>query len=181
MIAPTSRGIDRVLDRLDDVHQVGPNRFKALCPAHEDRSPSLGIALGADRRVLLFCFAGCRCEEILHAIGLTWAALFSDDGHSSRPRRVPPGESEQERACREVLEREARATMRRARWLPYWTAADHVREYAALAAITRARANVLGASHPRVWALLEFAATIEREASNTEVVLDTVAAARRTP
>jgi len=172
MIAATSRGIDKVLARLDRVRQVGRSRFTALCPAHEDRSPSLSVALGADRRVLVFCFAGCRAEEILRAIGLTWAALFSADGRSPRPRRAPAGESEQERTCREILEREARAAARRARWLPQWIAADHVREYSKVVAIVRAYASALGETDPATWPLLEFGAAVEREVFQTEAVLD---------
>jgi len=30
----------------------------ALCPAHDDRNPSLSIQL-ADDRILIHCFAGC--------------------------------------------------------------------------------------------------------------------------
>lgn len=41
-----------------------------LCPAHDDRSPSLSISTGRDGRLRLHCFAGCSHEAILEAAGL---------------------------------------------------------------------------------------------------------------
>lgn len=39
----------------------------ARCPAHDDRTPSLGVTLG--RRAILFhCFAGCSQDQILTAL-----------------------------------------------------------------------------------------------------------------
>jgi hypothetical protein len=39
----------------------------ACCPAHEDRTPSLGVTLG--RKAILFhCFAGCDQESVLSAL-----------------------------------------------------------------------------------------------------------------
>jgi hypothetical protein len=45
-------------------------RLKGMCrcPAHDDRTPSLGVSLG--RRAILFhCFAGCTNEAVLDALG----------------------------------------------------------------------------------------------------------------
>ena len=36
--------------------------WMACCPAHDDRTPSLSIADGAEGRILLTCFAGCTWE-----------------------------------------------------------------------------------------------------------------------
>lgn len=41
----------------------------ARCPAHEDRNPSLSIAVGTDGRVLLKCHAGCEYAAIAAAVG----------------------------------------------------------------------------------------------------------------
>jgi hypothetical protein len=49
--------------------------WMACCPAHEDTTPSLAIDPGDDK-VLLYCFAGCPPEAIVHALGLTLADLF---------------------------------------------------------------------------------------------------------
>ena len=43
--------------------------YKALCPAHEDRNPSLSIKQG-DSVVVVICFTGCTFEEIRAALGL---------------------------------------------------------------------------------------------------------------
>ena len=42
----------------------------ALCPAHDDRSPSLSLREGRDGRVLLYCFAGCTYASIVAALDL---------------------------------------------------------------------------------------------------------------
>lgn len=52
--------------------------WQACCPAHEDNSPSLSIALGREGRILLKCHAGCEQESIVAALGLTMADLFED-------------------------------------------------------------------------------------------------------
>jgi hypothetical protein len=51
-------------------------RWKARCPAHDDRTPSLSIATGKDGRVLLRCWAGCDTLAVLRALGLDWSDLF---------------------------------------------------------------------------------------------------------
>jgi len=66
----------RVLDRLTGVKQTGTGRWIALCPAHEDRSPSFSVRETDDGRVLLHCFAGCANGDVLAAIGLRMSDLF---------------------------------------------------------------------------------------------------------
>ncbi len=75
--------ISSFLDRLESVRRCGSG-WTALCPAHDDRRPSLSIAEGADGRILVFCFAGCSLQEIVRALGLRVHDLFPN---SSRPRR----------------------------------------------------------------------------------------------
>jgi putative DNA primase/helicase len=50
----------------------------AKCPAHPDRSPSLSILQGLNGRVLLRCFAGCKTEDVLEKLCLTWAAICGE-------------------------------------------------------------------------------------------------------
>jgi len=50
----------------------------SLCPAHEDRTPSLSIDEGADGRVLLKCHAGCNTDDVLAALGITRRDLFPE-------------------------------------------------------------------------------------------------------
>ncbi len=61
--------IERVLERLKGVKKEG-TRWKALCPAHDDRQPSLSIGTGRNHQVLLNCFAGCTFEQVLAALDL---------------------------------------------------------------------------------------------------------------
>ena len=52
--------------------------WKAKCPAHTDRHPSLSITEGEDGGIRLKCFsAGCTTEAIVAAVGLTMADLFA--------------------------------------------------------------------------------------------------------
>jgi hypothetical protein len=46
------------------------NGYIDICPAHQDRSPSLSISEGEDGKILLHCFAGCSFNEIISAAGL---------------------------------------------------------------------------------------------------------------
>jgi hypothetical protein len=50
--------------------------YKMRCPAHEDKSPSLGISEGSDGKVLLHCYVGCSLQSICDAIGITVRDLF---------------------------------------------------------------------------------------------------------
>jgi len=70
------RRIDLVLSRLEGVRGRPPGRI-AICPSHEDHSPSLSVAEGSDGRVLLFCHAGCSLENIVAALGLKVSGLFT--------------------------------------------------------------------------------------------------------
>lgn len=71
--------LDVLLNHLDGVKQVGPNQWKAKCPAHDDRNPSLAIGVGDDDRILLKCWAGCGAADVVHAIGMQVSDLFVKD------------------------------------------------------------------------------------------------------
>ena len=55
-----------------------------ICPAHEDRDPSLSIRVTADGLLLLKCFAGCHFEDILRAAGITH--MFKGEPNIPRAR-----------------------------------------------------------------------------------------------
>ncbi|MEW6001021.1 MAG: hypothetical protein AB1729_19740 [Pseudomonadota bacterium] len=59
-----------------------------VCPAHADRTPSLSIRQG-ERGILVHCFAGCRSEDVLRAIGRTKPILNSPPP-SYRPEGTAP-------------------------------------------------------------------------------------------
>jgi hypothetical protein len=71
--------LEKVLSRLDKVKSAGPNKWKACCPAHDDKNPSLGICQASDGKVLLHCWAGCSAADITTAIGLELRNLFPDE------------------------------------------------------------------------------------------------------
>src|SRR5262245_22874068 len=50
--------------------------WKALCPAHEDRNPSLTISEGRDGCALVKCRAGCAIEDVLARVNLTAKDLY---------------------------------------------------------------------------------------------------------
>jgi hypothetical protein len=69
--------LDKLLSRLDKVKRIGNDRYKAICPAHDDHTPSLAIKDDGDR-LLLHCFSGCESADVLGAIGLTFADIMPD-------------------------------------------------------------------------------------------------------
>ena len=71
------RPIDRALERLESV-KAHNGYYKALCPAHDDKAPSLSVSEGDDARVLIKCFAGCSFGAVVEALGLDERDLFTD-------------------------------------------------------------------------------------------------------
>lgn len=80
--------IEVILMRLNKVQRSGSG-YKAICPAHDDRNPSLSISEGDDGRVLLYCFGGCDLEPIVAAMGLRTADLFNAKNGSGRTVKLP--------------------------------------------------------------------------------------------
>lgn len=76
-----------VLDRLEQVRKA-PRGYLARCPAHEDRTPSLSVGVGADDRVLLHCFGGCEAVDIVAVLGLSMKDL-AGDAVVGAPRVLP--------------------------------------------------------------------------------------------
>jgi hypothetical protein len=69
--------LNTLLPLLEKVQSIGNGKYKALCPAHDDRSPSLAIKDDSER-LLLHCFSGCETEDVLGAIGLTFADIMPE-------------------------------------------------------------------------------------------------------
>lgn len=78
--------LDKVLSCLDKVKPAGANKWKACCPAHDDKNPSLAITETSDGTVLLRCWVGCNAKDIVTAIGLELRDLFPGE---KRERRGP--------------------------------------------------------------------------------------------
>ncbi len=79
-----------LLSLLSKVRKMGPDRWMACCPAHNDKSPSLSIRECSDGRVLLHCWTGCGASEIIEAVGLTFDALFPEKLTDHTPRERQP-------------------------------------------------------------------------------------------
>jgi hypothetical protein len=69
----SSSAVEAILSRLRKVRATSAHQWTALCPAHDDHTPSLSIGVGDAGVLLLNCFAraGCTYESILRAIRLT--------------------------------------------------------------------------------------------------------------
>jgi AAA domain len=83
--------ITAILPRLQAVKKSGDG-WTARCPAHDDKDPSLSIALGTDGRILLHCHAnaGCTPETICAKLDLTLADLFPPkDARNGHAAKVP--------------------------------------------------------------------------------------------
>lgn len=75
--ANNSTPIDTILGALKKVCKSSKEgSWMALCPGHEDKSPSLSIRELSDGRVLIYCHAGCEPLEVLDALGLRFEDLF---------------------------------------------------------------------------------------------------------
>ena len=53
-----------VLSVLDNVENLGDNRYRASCPAHRDKRSSLKITI-KDKIIRIRCYGGCRKKKIL--------------------------------------------------------------------------------------------------------------------
>ncbi len=76
--------VELVLSRLSNYKESGKG-WSALCPAHEDRNPSLSISEGDDGRALIKCHAGCSADSICASLSLKLADLM--------PQSAPTGKA----------------------------------------------------------------------------------------
>jgi len=68
----TNPTLEEILSRLNGVTQCG-NYFKALCPCHPDRNPSLTVKPKGDGGALLYCQVckdSAKWTDFLKALGL---------------------------------------------------------------------------------------------------------------
>lgn len=75
--------IDIILPQLKKVKSTS-NGWQASCPAHSDTKPSLSVKQD-NNKVLLYCHAGCKIEDIVHALGLRMTDLFQKNVCLSNP------------------------------------------------------------------------------------------------
>lgn len=106
---------DEILGRLPgEKRKKLPRGWQTLCPAHEDREPSLSVERGEDGRTVLHCHAGCEPGKVLDAVGLKLADLFPDDGKPEERPKV-----QKRRVCEYVYRDEhGQPIGRKVRWEP---------------------------------------------------------------
>jgi hypothetical protein len=87
-VPPDGRGAAMTFEQITDL--FGARRegvgYKALCPAHADKNPSLAIN-ERDGKILLKCMAGCDTKDVLAARGLTFPDL--NNGKNGGGQLVP--------------------------------------------------------------------------------------------
>jgi len=76
-----------LLSKLRGVRECGPGQWMAICPAHDDKTPSLAIAEGKNGGIVLHCHAGCTVAAIVAALGMKTADLMP-----TRRKRLTPNE-----------------------------------------------------------------------------------------
>lgn len=73
---------------MQKVRKVGADRWLACCPAHEDKSPSLNVKLGADGTLLVICRSGCDNDAIREALGMEWRDFFPEKSTGVYDRKL---------------------------------------------------------------------------------------------
>ncbi len=79
--------VELLLSKLSDAKSNGQG-WRARCPAHDDRRPSLSIAEGDDGRALVKCHAGCTPHSIVRAVGLNLTDLMPANGYEKAKPRI---------------------------------------------------------------------------------------------
>ncbi len=83
--------LELVLSKLDCAEQTGLNTYQTLCPAHDDRNPSLTVTLEG-KKILVHCHAGFKSAAVVKAIGMKMSDLYlskaSSKGHVHANQKV---------------------------------------------------------------------------------------------
>jgi len=75
--------------KVKGIKAAKPNQraWKCCCPAHYDKNPSLIITDDSANtgKILIYCQAGCKTEDVLSAVGKDWSAIQPE-----QEQKVPP-------------------------------------------------------------------------------------------
>lgn len=87
----TRADLEALIEGKFDVKARRGEQREARCPAHEDKRASLGLKIvpnddGGDK-VVVKCQAGCPTQDVLAAVGLTFADLFTVEAKPSGAKR----------------------------------------------------------------------------------------------
>lgn len=67
--------LNEIISRFPNSKKMADNRYESVCPAHNDKYPSLSLYVNGDW-VNIKCFAGCSEDDILRTVGLKKADLY---------------------------------------------------------------------------------------------------------
>ena len=81
--------LNKLLSRIEKVKSNGSSKWLACCPAHPDKSPSLGIKLTDDDKILIKCFSGCSVDEIVTAVGFELSDLMPESVDYKKGAKPP--------------------------------------------------------------------------------------------
>lgn len=91
--------LERLLASLDKVEKLPQGnhqaRYRACCPAHGDKNPSLSITLSNSDTILLKCWAGCSAEEVVNSVGMEMTDLFPEQTKYHAPQERRPFSADQ--------------------------------------------------------------------------------------
>ncbi|MCH8108760.1 MAG: hypothetical protein IIB15_01390 [Chloroflexi bacterium] len=81
--------VTALLDKCKEIHKGKmARRFQACCPAHNDTTPSLAVALTNDDRILFHCWAGCGGADVVSALGIPWSEVMPENDKFTRMESV---------------------------------------------------------------------------------------------
>ena len=76
-------------ERLAPARRSGSG-YSTLCPAHNDKDPSLSISEGRNGNVVIYCHAGCEVEDVVTAFDLAMTDLFVESKRTVSVMASPP-------------------------------------------------------------------------------------------
>ena len=103
--------LQNILNNLDKVKRQPDKSYKALCPCHSEKTPSLTIS-EKDNKIIAHCF-GCGASgvDVVNSLGMDIDELFNEKRAMNEPYK--PTQQEQERALNAKFLSEVSATTRK--------------------------------------------------------------------
>jgi hypothetical protein len=77
---------ERIARGLRKASRQADGSWRACCPVHDDRNPSLTLSVGSDGKVLVCCHAGCDQQNVIEELKALDLWPTSDE---RRPARTP--------------------------------------------------------------------------------------------
>ena len=88
-----------IIERTGAKPSGGSWQYQGHCPAHQDKKPSLSIALN-DGRILLNCHASCDFSHIVKSLGIKMSDLFTTQINVKTPKSLSPEEEKKRENAR---------------------------------------------------------------------------------